>query len=269
MSVVLFEKRNAIAYITLNRPEVHNALDFEMAARLDDIWDEVNRDKSVRCAILTGAGDKSFCSGADLKKATTLFNGSREPENDYERRILADGEYRYRAVLRKPRVNKPIVAAINGSAIAGGMELLYATDIRVANENAKFGLQEVKWAVFPSGGSTVKLPMQFSYVRAMEVLLTGELITAQQALEWGFLNKVTTASRVMEEADKYAHSIARNGPLAVQAVKESVLSTQGLALNEALDLEHQLADSRVMGTKDAREGPKAFKEKREPNYTGE
>lgn len=269
MSVVLFEKRDHVAYITLNRPEVHNALDFEMGALLDEIWDEYNEDKNLRCAILTGAGEKSFCSGADLAKATTLFNGSRDPENDYERRVLEDGEFRYRAVLRKPRVTKPIIAAINGTAIAGGMEFLYATDIRVASENAKFGLQEVKWAVFPSGGSTVKLPMHFSYARAMEVLLTGELITAQQALEWGFLNKVVAPDKVLEAAEAYATKIARNGPLAVQAVKESVLATLGRPMEEALDIEHKIAEEKVMGTKDSREGPKAFKEKREPNYTGE
>ena len=269
MSVVLFEKRNHIAYITLNRPDVHNALDFEMGALLDDIWDEYSQDKDLRCAILTGAGQKSFCSGADLAKATSLFNGSREPENDYERRILEDGEFRYRALLRKPRVIKPIVAAINGTAIAGGMEFLYATDIRVASEHAKFGLQEVKWAVFPSGGSTVKLPMHFSYARAMEVLLTAELITAQQALDWGFLNKVVASEQVMEEAERYATKIARNGPLAVQAVKESVLATLGRPMEEALDIEHKIAEEKVMGTKDSKEGPRAFKEKREPVFVGE
>lgn len=269
MPPVLFEKNNFIATITLNRPETHNALDFEMGALLNDIWDEVQNDKSIRCAILTGAGDKSFCSGANLKKATPLFNGSRPPENDFERRILEDGEFRYYPVLRKPRVTKPIVAAINGTAIAGGMEFLYATDIRVANENAKFGLQEVNWAVFPSGGSTVKIPMQFSYARAMEILLTGELISAQQALDWGFLNKITTPDNVMSEAVKYAEKIASNGPLAVQAVKESVLKTHGIALEEALDIEHHICESKVMGTKDSREGPLAFKEKRAPNFIGE
>lgn len=269
MSVVLFEKKNHIAYITLNRPEVHNALDFEMGALLNDIWDEVNRDKSIRCAILTGAGEKTFCSGADLSKATTLFNGSRPPANDYERKILEDGEFRYTAVLRKPRVFKPIIAAINGSAIAGGMEFLYATDIRVASNKAKFGLQEVKWAVFPSGGSTVKIPMHFSYARAMEILLTGELITAETALEWGFLNKVVEPDQVMMEAEAYAEKIAKNGPLAVSAVKESVLAAAGRPLMEALDIEHHIAESQVMGTKDSQEGPRAFKEKREPNYIGE
>ena len=163
-------------------------------------------------------------------------------------------------------MHKPVVAAINGSAIAGGMELLYAADIRVAVDHARFGLQEVKWAVFPTGGSTVKLPQMMTYARAMELLLTGELISAEKALEWGFLNQVVPATQLMDAAEAYATKIARNGPLAVRAVKESVLANLGLPMQEALVQELRIALERVEGSEDSREGPRAFAEKREPVF---
>ncbi len=266
---LIFEKRNGIAYLTLNRPEVHNAMDLDMGRLLLEAWEEYAEDKSLRCAILTGAGEKSFCSGADLAKLTPLLMGARPPANEYERRVKEEPHSRGRANLRDPWMFKPVVAAINGQAIAGGMEMLYGADIRVASSTARFGLQEAKWAVFPSGGSTVKLPQMMTYSRAMEILLTGELISAEQALEWGFLNKVVPPENVMEEAEKYATRIAKNGPLAVAAIKESVLSNWGLPLKDALYQEREIAEARVVGTKDSKEGPRAFKEKREPNFIGE
>jgi len=265
---LLFEKKGAIAYITLNRPEKHNALNTEMGRLLIEAWKEYQDDKQLRCAILTGKG-KSFCSGADLKQITPLFTGAMEPQNEFERRIVEDPTYRGVPFLENCWMYKPIVAAINGSAIAGGMEFLYATDIRVASSKAKFGLQEVKWAVFPSGGSSVKLPRQMTYCQAMELMITGELISAQKALEYGFINKVVAPDKVMEEAERYAHVISKNGPLAVAAVKESVWKSWGMPLAEALKVEKKVVESRVHSSKDAREGPRAFREKRTPNYLGE
>jgi len=269
MPSVIFEKKNHVAYITLNRPEAHNALDLDMGHLLTEAWNEYRDDKDLRCAILTGAGDKSFCSGADLKKITPLFTGAKIPENEFEQKMLDDPDTRFTPVLREAWIHKPVVAAINGSAIAGGMEFLYGTDIRVAARHAKFGLQEVKWAVFPTGGSTVKLPQMITYARAMELLLTGELISAEKALQWGFINKVVDAENVMEEAEKYAHKICQNGPLAVQAVKESVLSNWGLSFIDALSNELKIAKAKVEGTKDSREGPRAFAQKRVPIFKGE
>lgn len=269
MPSVLFEKRNQIAYITLNRPEAHNALDLDMGHLLMEAWNEYRDDKDLRCAILTASGDKTFCSGADLKKITPLFTGAKKPENEFEQKMLNDPDTRFTPVLRDAWIHKPVVAAINGSAIAGGMEFLYGTDIRVAARHAKFGLQEVKWAVFPTGGSTVKLPQMMTYARAMELLLTGELISAEKALEWGFLNKVVDAENVMEEAENYAEKICRNGPLAVQAVKESVLTNWGMTMMDGLKSELKIAKAKVEGTKDSREGPRAFAQKRAPNFIGE
>ena len=266
MSAVIFEKRGQVAYVTLNRPEAHNALDLEMGNLLMQAWNEYLDDDDLRCAILTASGDKTFCSGADLKKVTPLFTGAKTPENDFERKLLSDPISRFTPVLREGWMHKPVVAAINGSAIAGGMEFLYGSDIRVAADHAKFGLQEVKWAVFPTGGSTVKLPQMMTYARAMEILLTGELITAQKALEWGFLNQVVAPNRLMEVAEEYAAKIAKNGPLAVRAVKESVLANWGMPMQEALVQELRIAMERVEGSEDSKEGPRAFAEKRDPVF---
>jgi len=264
---ILYEKRNHIAYLTLNRPQAHNAVDPEMVLELVAAWEDYRDDENLRCIILTGAGDESFCAGADLAKLIPLFTGARQPETDADRQIQADLTIATRAFLRDFDLFKPVVAAVNGNAIAGGFELLYAADIRVASENASFGLQEVKWAVFPAGGSTVRLPRQIPYAKAMEMLLTGELIDAGQALQWGFVNRVVTQDRLMEAAQKYAEIIVKNGPLAVQNVKRAVLETTGMPLKAGLSREMELAVP-VFLSRDAQEGPRAFKEKRKPAFKG-
>lgn len=266
MPAVVFEKIGSIAYVTLNRPESHNALDLEMGALLMDAWEEYRDDSDLRCAILTASGGESFCSGANLKSVTPLFTGAKKPANEFEERLLRDPNSRFTPVLREAWIDKPIVAAINGSAIAGGMEFLYGADIRVAAEHARFGLQEVKWSLFPTGGSTVKLPQMVTHARAMELLLTGELISADRALEWGFLNAVVPAADLMEEAERYASVISRNGPIAVRAVKQSVLTNTGKPLQEALAQELKIAVELVEGSEDSREGPRAFAERREPIF---
>jgi len=264
---ILYEKRNHIAYLTLNRPQAHNAVDPEMVLELLAAWEDYRDDENLRCIILTGAGDESFCAGADLAKLIPLFTGARQPETDADRQIQADLTISTRAFLRDFDLFKPVVAAVNGNAIAGGFELLYAADIRVASENASFGLQEVKWAVFPAGGSTVRLPRQIPYAQAMEMLLTGELIDAGQALQWGFVNRVVPPDRLMEAAQKYAEIIVKNGPLAVQNVKKAVLETTGMPLKDGLNREMELAIP-IFLSRDAQERPRAFKEKREPVFKG-
>jgi enoyl-CoA hydratase len=162
---------------------------------------------------------------------------------------------------------KPVVAAINGHAIAGGMELVQGTDIRVAVPEAKFGLQEVKWAIFPAGGSTVRMPRQMPYAKAMELMLTGDLISAEEALELGFLNYVVDASQLMNKAMELAEKLAANGPIAVQAIRKSVREVWGYPEDDALKMEGVFSRP-VFQTEDAKEGPKAFMEKREPVYKG-
>ncbi len=266
--VLEYEKRNGIAYLTLNRPQARNAIDPELAIALSDAWHEYRDDKSLRCAIVTGTGEKAFCSGADLGKLIPLFTGAKQPESEADKKVAANPMIPNIALLRDFELHKPVIAAINGSAIAGGQEFLYATDIRVAVPEAKFGLQEVKHAIFPGGGSSVHLTRQLPYAKAMEILLTGELIDAEQALNFGFINKVVPRENLMEEAERYARIIAKNGPLAVIAIKKAALTTIGMTIKEGLAKEMEIAMP-VFATKDAQEGPKAFKEKREPQYIGE
>lgn len=265
---LIFEKKHHIAYVTLNRPRFHNAIDPETVVELMDAWEAVRDDRDVRCVILTGAGETSFCSGADLGRLIPLWTGARSPESEADKKVLADPLLAQKALLRNFSLFKPVIAAINGNAIAGGFEILYSTDIRISCKTAKFGLQEVKWSIVPAGGSTVHLCRQIPYAKAMEMLLTGELITADQALSYGFVNKVVPFDNVMEEAEKYADIICRNGPLAVTAVKQAVLENSGKDVETALAREMDLSIP-VFLSRDAKEGPRAFKEKREPVFKGE
>lgn len=264
---LIYEKRNQIAYITLNRPAAHNAIDPQTVVELVEAWTDFSDDQQMRCAILTGAGEQSFCSGADLGKLIPLWTGARQPETDADRRVRDNPLLAQQAILRDLPLTKPVVAAINGDAIAGGFEILYHTDIRVAVDQARFGLQEVKWSVFPAGGSTVHLTRQIPHARAMEMLLTGELIDARQALAYGFVNQVVAQHNVMEAAERYAAVIAKNGPLAIAAVKQAVQENAGCDVKTALTREMELSIPVFMSA-DAQEGPRAFKEKREPVFKG-
>mgnify|MGYP000576562497 FL=1 len=265
--VVKLERNGHVALITLNRPEARNALSPEMLVRLADAWITVRDDPEIRVAVVTGAGDKAFCSGADLGRLIPLMSRARPPEDEWDRKLLADGETLGRGLLRTFDVVKPVIAAINGHAIAGGMELVQGTDLRIASESAKFGVQEVKWAIFPGGGSTVRLPKQIPYARAMELLLTGDLITAAEALDLGFLNRVVAPAEVLPAALELAGRIAANGPIAVQAIRRSARECQGRPEAEAMKIESQMA-APVFRTQDAREGPLAFMQKRKPVFHG-
>lgn len=264
---LIYEKKDHIAYVTFNRPEARNALDPETVIDLLAAWEDYRDDKEMRCAILSGTGDKVFCSGADLGKLIPLFTGAKKPETEAERKCANDPMIASKALLKGFELYKPVIAAINGHAIAGGMEVLYGTDIRVAARGVKIGVQEVKWGIFPAGGSSIQLPRQLPYARAMELLLTGELMEAEEALRLGFLNRVVPFENLIEEAEKIARIIAKNGPLAVEAIKRSVIVNSGKPLAEGLAKEFELAIP-VFMSKDAQEGPRAFKEKREPVFVG-
>jgi enoyl-CoA hydratase len=261
------KRGGGIAYLTINRPEARNALDPETLIELIEAWEDYRDDEDVRCAIITGAGDKAFCAGADLAKTIPLVTGAKQPETEPERQVAKDPLIPGKAFLRDFGLYKPVIAAVNGHAIAGGMEMLYATDIRIAAEGTKFGVQEVKWALFPMMGSSVKLPRQLPYARTMEMLLTGELMDAKEALQLGFLNRVVPREKVLEEAQRFARIIADNGPLAVTALKKAVMQNIGLTLAEGLAREVEVAMP-VFRSDDAKEGPSAFKEKRKPQYKG-
>jgi len=194
-------------------------------------------------------------------------SGARKPENDFDRRVISEPGITSAALLRNFDTEKPIIAAINGHAIAGGMEMVQGTDIRVSVPEARFGVQEVKWAIFPAGGSTVRLPVQLPFAKAMELLLTGDLISADEALKIGFLNYVVPADQLLKKAMEIAEKIAANGPLAVRAIRKSARACLGLPEKDALRIENEISGP-VFQTEDAREGPKAFMEKRKPSYKG-
>ncbi len=258
---LLLERNGYILTLTMNRPEARNALSSEMVVRLADAWEEINDDPEIRVAILTGAGGH-FSAGADLKAMAGGYG-----EDEWSARSKADPDIPWKALLRHTRVRKPLIAAVEGYAVAGGTEVLQSTDIRIAGESAQFGLAEVKRGLFPIGGSTVRLRRQIPYTLAAEILLTGELLPAERAREIGLIGRVVPDGQALAEAKKVAHVIADNGPLSVVAIKRSLQETEGLPEAEALKIELEIGLP-IFGTEDAREGPKAFAEKRKPNFKG-
>ena len=267
MPAVVYEKKGGTAYIILNRPEVHNALDAEVVVRLAEAWQDFADDDSLRVAIISGAGDRAFSSGADLRKLIPLMAGARQPGDEYEEKLMSNRRLISIALLRGFDLYKPIIAAINGYCLAGGTEIIQATDIRIAAQHATFGLTEVKRAIIPSGGSMVRLPRQIPFCKAMEVLLVGDSMSAEEAHRIGLVNQVVSPGKLMEMAEEFAGKIAENGPLAVRKIKETVLKALGRPVNEGYALEDEAARV-IMGSEDAREGPRAFAEKRPPRYVG-
>jgi enoyl-CoA hydratase len=257
-----------VALITIDRPEAKNAMDMEHFFQLRSAWDRFGEDDDAWVAVITGVKD-SFLVGADLKTYI--------PQITEHQKKIASGEvstidgYRLddgmRAVLRGVKLYKPIIAAVNGTCVAGGMEMLGGCDIRIAVDSATFGVLEPKRGLFAGGGTTVRLPRQIPYPAAMEFLLCADRIGADKAFEMGLLNEVTTAEQLMERADDYARRITANGPLAIRKTKESVLRGLATDMREAYRIESELA-AEVFGSEDAKEGPRAFMEKRPPVWVG-
>ncbi|MDP6375315.1 MAG: enoyl-CoA hydratase-related protein [Pseudomonadales bacterium] len=264
MALVNYEPEGHVALVTFNRPEARNAINPEVAVRLAEAWQQVKEDDNVRVAVLTGTGS-AFCAGADLGQLIPMMNGTRQPENEWDEKVATDASITSRALLRNFDTEKPVIAAVNGHAIAGGMEILQGTDMRVSVPGARFGVQEAKWALFPAGGSSVRLPVQLPYAKAMELLLTGDLISADEALQLGFLNYVTDDP--LAKAMEIAQKIAANGPIAVKAIRQSARACLGVPEAQALEIESRISGP-VFQTQDAIEGPKAFMEKRKPEYHG-
>lgn len=267
MPDLIFEKRDGIARLTFNRPERKNAISPQLMLQLADAWLEFRDDPDLRVAILTGAGDEAFCVGGDLQLLMPLFTGARQPEDEWDRRLLAELHKVPVALLKPFELYKPIIAAVNGYALAGGCELLQATDLRIASRTASFGLSEAQRGLVPGGGSMVRLARQVPHCKAMEILLLGERMAAEEAWRIGLVNEVVEPGRVMARAEELAARLARNGPLALRKIKEAVLRTSGLPLERAYEIENECS-AVVMASQDAREGPRAFMEKREPVFTG-
>src|SRR5579862_8193477 len=240
-----------IAIVTIANEPRRNAMSRAMMADLAALWERLDRDEECRCVVLTGAGDKAFSSGADL--AGDLSAG---PETAA---IVS------RALLKNTPFSKPIVAAVNGDCVAGGVELLLSTDIRAAAPEARFGLPEVKWSIYPFGGATVKLTQQIGYVHAMDLLLTGRLVDAAFAERVGLVNRVVERERLMPWALETAAAIAANSPAAVQAVRHQISAAIADYAESREALEQELGDH-VRASRHFAEGVAAFREKRKPDY---
>lgn len=263
MPDALVERDGHTLIITLNRPDRMNALSGPMLVRMYDAYVEASEDDEVRCIIMTGAGG-NFCSGADLR-AMSGDGADTDPEIDMVARRAEDPELHWKALLRSYRPTKPIIAAVEGVAIAGGTELLQATDIRVAGESSRFGVSEARWSLYPMGGSAVRLRRQIAYTHAAEILLTGKHIAAPEAARIGLIGQVVPDGTALEKAREIATTIAENGPLAVEAILRTLHETDGMTEPEALDHEFTYGWS-VFASDDAKEGPLAFSEKRKPDF---
>ena len=253
----LIEQRGHVLIVTMNRPEARNALSGEMLRIMVEAWDRVDTDPDIRVCILTGAGGY-FCAGMDLKAATA------KPPGD----SFADGSYdpsRIDGLLKGRRLTKPLIAAVEGPAIAGGTEILQGTDIRVAGESARFGISEARWSLYPMGGSAVRLVRQIPYTIACDLLLTGRHISAPEARDYGLIGHVVPDGQALARAMEIAEVIASNGPLAVQAILRSIRATECMPENEAFKMDTKIGIE-VFLSEDAREGPRAFKEKRAPQF---
>ncbi len=253
-----FERRGATAVVTMNRPEARNALSLPMLVGMADAWAEIDADDDIRCAILTGAGG-TFCSGMDLKAM------SGPEAESYKHRQEADPDLHWKALLRHYSLRKPLIAAVEGYAVAGGTEILQATDIRVAGSSATFGVFEARRGLFPLGGSTVRLRRQIPFTAAMDMLLTARAVSADEALRIGLIGRVVEDGKALEEALEIAEVICGNGPLAVEAIKRSVRETEGMSEEEGLARELEIGWP-IFATADATEGQRAFAEKRKPEF---
>ena len=261
MSEVIFEKRNRIAYVTINRPEKMNALNIAVRHGLNDAWLRIRDDTDIWCAIITGAGDKAFSAGADLKEISQRRQARGVGDNQEVSRL------RHGDLWRTLEVWKPIIVAVNGYCLAGGLELALACDFIIASENSIFGLAEVTRAIVPAGGGTQRLPRTIPFRRALEMLLTGEFMGAQEAYQLGLVNKVVPPTEVLTTAEALANKINSNGPLTVRAIKELAYKGLDMPLEHGLRLESLIAQ-RIEMTEDAGDGPLAFVEKRPPQYKG-
>jgi enoyl-CoA hydratase len=264
---VIYEKRNGIAYITLNRPEKRNAFSPEMLVRLCDIWRDVAEDPEVRVALLTGAGDVAFSSGGDLGTVIPLMMRTREPVGEWEERFSQDRRQLYQAILRGADFFKPVVAAINGYALAGGAEFVLGTDIRVMSDKATIGITEVRRGLIAGGGSLVRLARQVPWATAMELALVGEPVGAKQAMSMGLVNRVVRPDQVLAVAEDLARKISLGAPVALAKSKEAMVRSNGLPFEEAFAVEAQCTKENA-ATEDAKEGPRAFMQKRPPVFTG-
>jgi len=255
----LVELEGNTLVVTMNRPEARNALSGEMLQIMGEAWDRTNSDPDVKVVILTGAGGY-FCAGADLKSMSSSSPSDKFESGEFDPTII-------KPLLKGFRLTKPLIAAVEGPAIAGGTEILQATDIRVAGESARFGVSEPKWGLYPLGGSAVRLPRQLPYTVAADLLLTGRHIKAPEAKEIGLIGHVVPDGEALAKAHEIADMIAANGPLAVQAVLKTIRDSEGKHEDDCWKADAAVGAA-VFASEDAKEGPRAFAERRAPQFQG-
>lgn len=260
---IVTERRDDVLFVRIDRPETRNALDLAMNRELAEVWRTLRDDPALRVGVVTGTGDKAFCAGADLKEIGAWYASMSASER------LAHGRDNpgLGGITRNLDARKPVIAAINGACLAGGLELALACDIRVAAEGATFGLPEVRWGLMPGAGGTQRLPRAIPMSIAMEMILTAQPIDARRALSAGLVSAVVTRDELEGSAMELASRIAANAPLAVQAARFATLRGRDLALEDGLELEQLYADP-LRETEDVKEGLAAFAEKRPPRYRG-
>lgn len=257
MSIDFKVSDDGIALITINRPERLNAMDAEHYQALSNAWITVRDDPAIRVAIVTGAGERSFTTGADIKSFVTKPDGMPELWLTQSEQLLNRGL----------EVWKPIIAAVNGYCLGGGVTLMLATDIRITVPHATFNLAEVKRGILAGNGGTQRILDQLPYAIAMEMLLTGDAIDAATAERWGLVNKVVPMADLLNTAYEYARRIAANAPLAVQASKELAVRSRDMDLTTGLRME-KIVGRMLQFTEDAKEGPAAFAARRKPDFKG-
>ena len=254
-----YETDGHVARITINRPEAMNAIDRAHNVALEEAWRRMNEDPQIRVGVLTGAGTRAFCAGADLKELI--------PSHHREVRAGIRAPWAMGGMTLESHFGKPMIAAVNGHALAGGLELALACDIRMCAPHATFGLAETKWALIPGAGGTQRLPRTVPLGWAMEMILSGEPIDAETALRIGLVNRVLPHDQLLDAAMRLAATIASRGPLAVAAARRAIL--EGLTLGFAAGLANERdIFIEIMKTDDALEGATAFAEKREPRFQG-
>ncbi|CAH1655260.1 MULTISPECIES: enoyl-CoA hydratase-related protein [unclassified Chelatococcus] len=264
---ILFSSANGIAEVVLNRPEKRNALNPEMIVRLARAWDAIAEDPAIRIAILSGRGDGTFCAGADLGRLTPLLTRARPAEDEWDEAMLAEPKILNRAMLRRNDFFTPVIGAMRGNIVAGGMELALACDLRIVAEDSQLGLLEVQRGLIPAAGGVARVSRQVSWAAAAEILLVGDRISASEALRIGLVNRAVPAGEVETTARAMAERMARNSPLAMRKAKECMVAASGASLDEAFGVE-DASIKVLLRSEDAREGSRAFMEKRTPRFTG-
>ena len=262
---LLVERIDSTMVLTMNRPERRNALSLDMLVRLADAWDTIEADPTIRSAVLTGASGH-YCVGGDLSSGWMAGGRSEEP-SALERRAMENPGLIARGLLLLDYLRVPVIAAVNGDCMGGGCEMLQQTDIRIAEEHARFGVPEVKRGLMAGAGSTMRLKRQIPYAVAMEMLLTGRILDAEEALRWGLVTHVVPTGAGVEKALEIAERVAAAAPISVAETKASAIETGWLPETEARPIENEHTN-RVTQSADAKEGMRAFVEKRPPQWTG-